>query len=127
MERILEKAYYDLDEPTSYGSVDRLAKSAGTSKEKTREWLESQDAYTLHRPVKRKFRRRRVYAKHVNDVIQADLLDLQSLAKFNDGYRFVLVLIDVFGTVHVLHYDDDDGVSDSVGSGRNSDVYVLRC
>ena len=34
MERILEKAYYDLDEPTSYGSVDRLAKSAGTSKEK---------------------------------------------------------------------------------------------
>ena len=97
MERILEKAYYDLDEPTSYGSVDRLAKSAGTSKEKTREWLESQDAYTLHRPVKRKFRRRRVYAKHVNDVIQADLLDLQSLAKFNDGYRFVLVVIDVFG------------------------------
>ena len=97
MERVLETVYYSLDEPTSYGSVDRLSRRTGVSKEKTREWLKSQDVYTLHRPVKRKFRRRRVYAKHLNDVIQADLLDLQSIAKYNDGYRFVLVVIDVFG------------------------------
>ena len=97
MARILEKAYYDLDEPTSYGSVDRLAKRTGASKDKTLDWLKSQDVYTLHRPVRRKFRRRRVYAKHVNDVIQADLIDLQSFAKYNDGQRYALVVIDVFG------------------------------
>jgi len=97
MERILDSAYYDLDEPTSYGSVDRLAKRAGASKDKTLDWLKSQDVYTLHRPVRRKFRRRRVYAKHVNDVIQADLIDLQSFAKYNDGHRYALVVIDVFG------------------------------
>jgi hypothetical protein len=97
MERVLESTYYGLEDPASYGSIDRLAKRTGTSKKKTREWLKGQDTYTLHRPVKRKFDRRRVYAKHVNDIVQLDLADMQSLAKYNDGYRFILLLIDVFG------------------------------
>ena len=52
--------YYDPSHPASFGGVQRLAKVLkGKSKDRTRKWLSAQDAYTLHRPVRRRFQRRR--------------------------------------------------------------------
>lgn len=96
MDRILEKAYYNLEDPSCYGSVNRLSKNTGSTIGKTRDWLKSQDTYTLHRPVRRKFDRRRVYSKHINDFIQMDLADMQNVSRYNDGNRFIIVVIDVF-------------------------------
>ena len=95
MERILD-VYYNLKNPGCYGSVSQVAKHSNTSVNKTRDWLKSQDTYTLHKPVNRKFKRRSVYSKSINDFIQIDLADMQQLSKYNDGYRFMLVAIDVF-------------------------------
>lgn len=96
MERILENVYYNLKEPGSYGGVNQLAKNTGLNVDKTRDWLTTQDTYTLHKPVRYKFKRRRTYSKHVNDLVQMDLVDLQSLARDNDSHRFILTAIDVF-------------------------------
>ena len=97
MERILDDAYYNLDRPSSsYGSVSQVAKQSNTSVAKARDWLKSQDAYTLHKPAIHKFKRRYVYSKSINDFIQIDLADVQSLSRHNDGNRFILVAIDVF-------------------------------
>lgn len=49
----------------------------------------------LHKPVIRKFQRRKVYANDVNDVWGADLADLQMWSSSNDGYRYILTVIDV--------------------------------
>jgi hypothetical protein len=55
-----------------------------------------QDAYTVHKPARLHFPRRRTYAKGIDDLFQIDLIDLSSLATYNSGYRYLLMCIDVF-------------------------------
>jgi hypothetical protein len=50
----------------------------------------------MHKPIRLRFPRRRTYAKHVDDLYQADLVDLGSIANHNDGFRYLLTCIDVF-------------------------------
>ena len=66
------------------------------TRNKIKEWLMKQDAYTLHKPIRRHFRRNRVIVGGIDQQWQMDLADMQSLQKFNDGYRYLLVCIDVF-------------------------------
>src|SRR5271163_1184938 len=55
-----------------------------------------QNAYTLHKQSKTKFRRHKTYANGINDLWQADLDDLSSLSNQNDSHRYLLTCIDVF-------------------------------
>ena len=55
-----------------------------------------QDTYTLHKPKRRHFRRNRVIVGGIDHQWQMDLADMQCMQKFNDGYRYLLVCIDVF-------------------------------
>jgi len=60
------------------------------------EFLSGQDVYTLHKPIRKRFRRQKVFSKGIADLVQADLVDLSSIARYNDGYRYRLTAIDVF-------------------------------
>ena len=57
-------------------------------------WLESQDAYTLHRRLRRKFPRLH-YSVNINDVWKANLIELRNLKSYNDDYSYLLMIIDV--------------------------------
>lgn len=96
MTRDMEKTYFDVSKPGSFGGIHGLARNSNSKVGVAREWLSKQDAYTLHRPARTRFRRRRVFSKGIDDLWQADLVDLSSLARYNDGYRYVLTCIDVF-------------------------------
>ena len=50
----------------------------------------------LHKPVRKNFKKRRVFAAKSNDIWAADLVDMQYYAKTNKGYRYILMIIDVF-------------------------------
>ena len=50
----------------------------------------------LHKPARKTFRRRRVIVKGLNDLYQADLVEMIPYAKINEGYRYILVVINVF-------------------------------
>lgn len=50
----------------------------------------------LHRSARRNFIRRRVIMKGIDDLWQADLVEMIPYAKFNNGYRYLLVVIDTF-------------------------------
>lgn len=50
----------------------------------------------LHKPARKIFRRRRVVVKGLNDLWQADLVEMIPYWKFNKGYRYMLVVINVF-------------------------------
>ena len=50
----------------------------------------------LHKPVRKNFKKRRVFAAKSNDIWAADLVDMQYFAKTNKGYRYILMIIDVF-------------------------------
>ena len=96
MDKILSKHYYDPREPGSFSSVRNLERYSGIGKRKVTKFLRAQDAYTLHKPTRVRFRRRRTYAKGINDLFQADLVDVSNLSRYNDGYRYILTCIDVF-------------------------------
>ncbi|KAJ8983168.1 hypothetical protein NQ317_016268, partial [Molorchus minor] len=50
----------------------------------------------LHKPARKNFRRRHVIVKGLNDLIQADLVEIIPYAKNNGGNRYILVVINVF-------------------------------
>jgi len=89
----LKVTYYDSKNPGSFGGVQSLSKVAD---QPAKEWLSGQEAYTLHRPVRRNFQRRRIIVSGINEQWQVDLIDLTKLKKFNNGHTFVLIVIDVF-------------------------------
>ena len=55
-----------------------------------------QPAEKLHKPIKRRFPTRRVRVGGVDDTWSADLVDMQSFSKCNDGVKYLLNVIDVF-------------------------------
>ena len=59
------------------------------------EWT-NQLAKELHKPVKRKFRKRRVFTPAVNWIWACDLADLSAYKRFNNGYKYLLCVIDTF-------------------------------
>lgn len=50
----------------------------------------------LHKPARKHFKRRRVITKGINDLIQADLVEMLPYAKTNRNFRYILVVINVF-------------------------------
>ncbi|XP_015124739.1 uncharacterized protein LOC107046604 [Diachasma alloeum] len=50
----------------------------------------------LHRPARRNYPRRRIDIRGLNETWQADLVDMSAYAKENDGYKFLLTIIDIF-------------------------------
>ena len=62
------------------------------------------EAEELHKPIRHKFKRRRVFMFNIDDIWSADLKDMQSLAKENDGYKYLLNVIDLFSkTAYSIH------------------------
>ena len=95
----MHEAYYAITAPDSLGSFVGVKRQTKLSKAKISDFLSQQEAYTLHRNIKRKFLRRKTFSKGINDLWQADLVDLSSLARDNDGYRYLLTCIDVFSKI----------------------------
>jgi len=61
-----------------------------------REWLEKQDAYTLHRPIRKRFARNPYTVNKVLCVLECDLVDVRALGKFNDNYKHMFSVTDIF-------------------------------
>ena len=53
-------------------------------------------ANELHKPVRKNFPKRRVISNHVDDIWAADLVDMQYYSRSNKGYKYILMIIDVF-------------------------------
>jgi len=99
-QEVLKKLYYDPSNPASYGGVKRLWREA--QKEipnlkliDVKKWLRGQDTYTMFRPVRKKFERVHTLVDGIDEQHQGDLLDISWFSRFNDGVRFLLVIIDI--------------------------------
>ena len=49
----------------------------------------------IHKPIIRKFKKRKVYSSFRDNIWDVDLADMQLLSKFNRGFRFLLCVIDI--------------------------------
>ena len=69
-------------------------------------------AEELHKPIIRKFKKRKVYSGFKDNIWGADLADMQLISKFNNGFRFSLCVIDIFSKyAWVIPLKDKKGVS----------------
>ena len=50
----------------------------------------------LHKPIIRKFKKRKVYSAFKDNIWDADLVDMQLISKFNKGFRLLLRVVDIF-------------------------------
>ena len=50
----------------------------------------------LHKPIRRKFNKRRVLVNGIDRIWAAGLVDMQAFSKFNRGVKYLLAVIDVF-------------------------------
>ena len=80
----------------SYGGIDMLRRYSHKPRKQVVKYLSTLDAYTLHKPTRIRFPRRRTVSKGIADLFQIDLVDLSNLSTYNDGYRYLLNCIDVF-------------------------------
>jgi len=101
-EDYLQEIYYNPANPVSFSGPNKLfryVKKIGKhviSKYKMKKWLQRQEAYSLHRPLRWEFKRNKLIITGIDDQWSADLMDMVKFAKYNDGYSYVLVVIDVF-------------------------------
>ena len=92
----MEQIYLDPRHPGSFRGLASFARHGNVSSKIAREWLMGQNAYTLHKQGKTKFRRRKTFSVGIDDLWQADLVDMSSLSPQNDSYKYILTCIDVF-------------------------------
>lgn len=50
----------------------------------------------IHRYARRNFERRKYSMRGIADTLQADLIEMQQFKQQNRGYRYILIVIDVF-------------------------------
>ena len=55
----MDNAYYNPANPAAFGGVERLQRhlKGKKTKKEVKEWLSGQTAYTLHKPVRKRFAR----------------------------------------------------------------------
>ena len=53
-------------------------------------------ANEFHKPIIRKFKKRKVYSGFKDNIWGADLADMQLISKLNTRFRFLLCVIDIF-------------------------------
>ena len=53
-------------------------------------------ANELHKPIRRHFIKRRVIVNGIDEIWAADLVEMQKFSKWNKGFKYLLMIIDVF-------------------------------
>ena len=94
-----------------YNFFDKKSQGSGiTANNEIKENIQLADE--LHKPIIRKFNKRKVYSSFRDNIWGVDLADMQLLSKFNKGYRFLLCVIDIFSKYAcVIPLKDKKGIS----------------
>jgi transposase InsO family protein len=97
----LTKIYYDVTSAGAYGGINRLydevkRRKLNVSRKAVANFLADEQAYSLHKPARRNYKRNKTYVSGIDAQWQADLADMKSLSKSNDGFKYLLTCIDVF-------------------------------
>jgi len=86
----MDAIYDDVRSPGSFGGIRNLKRYSGRSEREVKTFLSGRDAYTLHKPRRISFPRRKTYSKGIADLYQIDLADLSNIFSYNDGARYLL-------------------------------------
>ena len=91
-----------------YKFFDKKSSGSGIANETSNYQL----ADELHKPIIRKFKKRKIYSFFRDNIWGVDLADMKSLSKYNKGNKHLLCAIDLFSKyAWVVHIKDKKGVS----------------
>ena len=100
--------YIFFDKKTKGSGVTTLANKSAIKSISQNEQLTDE----LHQPIIRKFKKRKVYSAFKNSIWAEDLADMQLISKFNERFRFLLCVIDIFSKyAWVVPLKDKNSVS----------------
>lgn len=94
----LRAIYYEHGHHAAFSTAARLYDAVDRTipKKVIAQWLKCQLAFTLHKSRRLKFKRGFYNVSNINSQWQADLIEIRSLADDNDGYNYILLVVDTF-------------------------------
>ena len=94
-----------------YKFFDKKSMGSGIARNTTKS-SSSILADELHKPIIRKFNKRKVYSQFKDNIWGVDLADMQSLSRKNKGIKFLLCVIDLYSKyAFVIPLKDKKGIS----------------
>lgn len=99
-DQLLDNTYYSKDSPAFMAGQVAVLREAKKTEKSVRlahvvEYLHRQDAYTIHKPLRRRFPRNKVVPIWLHTDWACDLVDVASIARHNDGHTFILTVKDM--------------------------------
>ena len=82
-QQAFDQIYHDLAQP---GSFTR----------KIEKYLQQNQTHSLHKPRRKKFKRRRIIVYYPLQIVEMDLIEMRNLAGNNKNYNYILLTIDLF-------------------------------
>ena len=127
----LRKLYYTPGNPGAFGGPEKLYQAVKQDgryrigRIKIRQFLNNEDPYSLMKPIRRSFPRSKVVVNTIDSMWDGDLADVSNISSHNDGYKFLLVLIDIFSRFLFIvplknkqHQNITDGLKSVFQTGR---------
>ena len=103
-------------------SVIILIKMASAGTDKNGNISNKELAEELHKPIIRKFNKRKIHSPFTDNICGADLADMQLMSKFNKGFRFLLCVIVIYRKYAlVIPLKDKKGTTITNAFQRNLD------
>ena len=101
-----------------YKFFDKKSTGSGTKKDMTNS-SSLILADELHKPVIKKFNKRKLYLQFKNNIWGVDLADMQSLSRKNKGIKYLLCAIDLYSKyAFVIPLKDKKGISVTNGFNK---------
>ena len=94
----LKREYTDLKNPAAYGGINKFysfakQKDPNITRKDVKQFMEKNDAYTIHRPKRKVKIFRRIMVKGIKYQYSIDRVDLQAFSKENKGYSWLMNII----------------------------------
>lgn len=101
-EHILSQYYFDSKNAGSFLGAKKLHRILNQNYPRVfttyfiQKWLNNQDSYAIQRQARHTYKRPRVEVAGMNDQGDMDLMAVDNIAKYNDGVKYLLIVIDIF-------------------------------
>ena len=101
MNKLLSPIFFDPSHPASFSGPQKLYEAvvkqdSTLTLNAVKHWLNGEETYTFHKPSRKKFKRNKVIVGTIDQQWDVDLMDMTKIVKYNDGYHFILLAIDIF-------------------------------
>ena len=104
IDQFLSGIYYTIGQPSSYSGVRKLwsdvkkrqSKPRGITLTVVSKWLKEQTTHTIHSTPKTIFSTEHIIVEHIDEQWDSDIIQMDQLAQYNRGYKYILICIDIF-------------------------------